>query len=363
MKKLYYKPKADKATPTRRWKIPVIFILLIFPLFIAYSSVTSSKEESQPAQQSELATNTENTVDSEPIDEQPSEAESESESDELSTNLITADQALEDEPEVAEEEEQIETNQPVAESEESVPQSNHNISQSLQTALTDISNEFPVQLSYRIVDLNNGEVFELNPQRQHVAASLYKLFVVYEIYKQIEAEEMSYDDIVPKADLPVSTCINRAIRVSDNACAKFLGEMYGWVELESTVKSLGYTSTRLNNYFPDGSYDGDKYTTAHDVSKLLQNLSDSKGISNTSQYSFIGHLHGQQMNSTVPVTPPGFSIAHKTGEIYSVVSDAGYLYTPTTVYSYVIITDGWDNRSHAAPYLQSILSSIIEAES
>ncbi len=213
-----------------------------------------------------------------------------------------------------------------------------------------------------VTDLSNGASTSANADQPFVSASLYKLFVAYAMYKKIDSGSITQDQSLTAAGMPttVGDCLNRMITLSDNDCGVALGDLVGWASLDTLLTSEGYTQTMLNNYDARGNVSGDKMTSAHDVAQLLTKLYGGTLLSQVSTDAFLGLLKAQTINDRLPTgLPTGTVIAHKTGDLYGYLHDAGIIYSSKKDVLVVLLTGDWNEpQLEGIPLFTSLASSI-----
>lgn len=116
--------------------------------------------------------------------------------------------------------------------------------------------------SVLIYDLERDEVVgSYNPDESYNTASLYKLFVVYEGYRKIQAEEWSSEDAAGRTGHTIIECLDLAIRESHSECAETLWSMMGRDYLGDVI---------VNNYGIVNSNVGGLTSNPQDIAKMLQ---------------------------------------------------------------------------------------------
>lgn len=214
----------------------------------------------------------------------------------------------------------------------------------LQAIVDDMSAQYGTNIGLVVEDLSNGVAASYNSDTQFVSASIYKLFVAYSIYQQIDSGQISLSDTVTVggASRTIDYCLEQMLTVSDNACAVALGNEYGWANLDSMLANAGYNQTQLNNYDSNGTLISDKQTTASDVAKLLLSLYKGTLVSASSTTSFIDYLKADAINYMLPSgLPEGTVIAHKVGYLEDYQHDAGIIYGTGKDVLVVMLTKGW----------------------
>lgn len=190
-----------------------------------------------------------------------------------------------------------------------------------------------------------GRSAHVNGNKRFVAASTYKLFVAYGVFKQIEAGQMAWSDSV--SGNTVSGCFEIMIVRSDNPCAKALGDRLGWQRLEDMMRGLGLTNTELSPQL---------YTTANDLALFLYKLENGSLVSAADKNRLIDTMKRQIYRAGIP-KGTGLAVADKVGFIDSYIHDAGIVYSARGPYAMVIMTSGssWANIADAARQINAFL--------
>lgn len=232
----------------------------------------------------------------------------------------------------------------------------------LAEIVDNLSESYGTKVGAVVIDLSNGATATANAGQQFVSASIYKLFVAYGIYKEIDTGSISLDDIINSNGTyrTVEACLNLMITISDNECGYSLGKLYGWSNLDSLIASNKYSGTVLDNYDSDGNLTTDKHTTASDVALLLQRLYNGELLSEDSTNSFLTLLKANELNDWLPSgLPDGTIIAHKTGALYGYVHDAGIIYGTNKDTIVLLLTGEWEYpESEALPVFNSLANSV-----
>ena len=130
-----------------------------------------------------------------------------------------------------------------------------------------------INVGLKIYDLNNKKVAaELNPDERFSTASLYKLFIIYEGYKELEQGDLFGNAILVNGK-NVSECLDLAIRESDSPCAETLWSKIGRDKIEEIIK---------NDYQLENSSAAYLYSTPSDMVSLLERYYYHEDLSESS---------------------------------------------------------------------------------
>jgi len=203
----------------------------------------------------------------------------------------------------------------------------------------------PVYISVR--DLKTGASADNGGGTSITSASLYKLFVANQIYRQIDAGKLSLSKVLPRGKT-IEQCLEPMIVVSDNACGAQLGDLLDWGSQDSDLHNQGYNGTSLADL---------PHTSSNDVALLFARLYAGKLLGTTSNAAFLELLKEQEINNRLPQgLPDGTVIAHKTGDLYGYMHDAGIVYGGKTDYVVSIMSGEWDYPA-TAPATFKVISS------
>ncbi|HMA33865.1 MAG TPA: serine hydrolase [Chloroflexia bacterium] len=224
----------------------------------------------------------------------------------------------------------------------------------LQDILDDAVDGADGSWAVSVKKLDSGQYAAVNAHIPAVTASLYKVFVMYEVMHQRALGNLSLDDTALITDgnaaedvtigdlrweigsrVKLETLLNQMITVSDNTAASTLAGLVGLDTINASLQRLGLANSQLNF----GS--GDNLTTAAEYTHLLEKIATSQVLDRASCQYMINLLLQQQLNDQLPVgLPDGTPIAHKTGTLDSLQHDAGIVYGPSG--PYVITVMSWN---------------------
>lgn len=182
----------------------------------------------------------------------------------------------------------------------------------------------------------------INDEVVYPAGSLYKLFVMAAVLKEVEAGklkmdqevsvskdhldevlgggEYGYEDYEGSITFTVDQALERIAKLSDNYAAIILAEKVGWDKVQTEAKLTGASTTAIKNPIS---------TTPYDIGIYLRNLYHGKVVSKESSQKIIEYLSKSQLNNRIPKElPEGLKVAHKTGELSGVRHDAGIVFLP-----------------------------------
>lgn len=202
----------------------------------------------------------------------------------------------------------------------------------------------------------------LNSESRVAAASLIKIPVMLEVYRQFEKGLLDPDEAVrldphtrvggagvlahlsASAVLSLRDLATLMIIVSDNTAANALIDRAGFMQVNDLCAQLGATQTVLGRKLMDTNAaraGHENYTSAEDMLLFLREIWEGSLLSSASREEIIAAMTAQQFNCKLPGMLPahlsqGLGIAHKTGELPGVEHDVG-VFTAAGLRSYVVV--------------------------
>ncbi len=211
--------------------------------------------------------------------------------------------------------------------------------------------------TYAIVvkNLKTGESYSQNEDVEFEPGSLYKLWVMASVFKQIDAGALSEDDVLSQniatlnrkfsidpenaeltsggITLSVKNALNQMITISHNYAALLLVEKIKLSTVATFLEEYNFSKSKV------GTAGGTPITTASDIAKYMEDLYNGKLGTTEHTTEMIELLKKQRLNNKLPSKLPANTImAHKTGEIGMFTHDAGIVYTPKGDYIIVVLS-------------------------
>ncbi len=209
----------------------------------------------------------------------------------------------------------------------------------------------PGNIGFYYKNLVTGKTVSYQPDAQLKAASVIKLPMMIEAFRQFEAGMLSPDDpatvrredkVPPSGVLTflhdgltvsVLDLVTLMIIVSDNTATNILMDILGIENVNNTLASLGAQTTRLRRkmYDREGAARGlQNHIAAGEIGMLLEKLYLGQAVSPESDAQMIDILKAQQVNGKIPARfCETIDIAHKTGEDSGITHDVGIVYAET----------------------------------
>ncbi len=206
----------------------------------------------------------------------------------------------------------------------------------------------------KFADINASEIFS--------SASIIKIPVLIELFKSIEAKQLSLEDkmiltdyyraegsgsLQFKAENSLWTIDNLArvmVTESDNSATNMIMSKLGsMTDINRAIRQWGLNSTYVQTWLPD--LKGNNRTTARDLGIMLYNIDNNPNFLDISSrekiFDYMGHVHNSRLIQAG--LGPGALFMHKTGDIGTMLGDAGIVFTPNGKKYIVVILA---NRPH-----------------
>lgn len=216
-----------------------------------------------------------------------------------------------------------------------------------------------------IKSLENKDSYFLNEHEIFDAGSLYKLWVMAETFKQIQANTLTENEVLTEEietlnnkfdidpdlaelkdgtiSLSVLDALNQMITISHNYAALLLTEK---IKLSTVDNFLAKNSFKESSVGVGGE---SPKTSASDIALFLEKLYkqslvyDEKQVnefaSGENARKMLELLKKQQLNDKLPKDlPEGVIVAHKTGEIDYFSHDGGIVFSPKEDYIIVVLS-------------------------
>jgi beta-lactamase class A len=247
---------------------------------------------------------------------------------------------------------------------------NQELSKIVERNLSNEEGEFAVVIE----NLKTEEKFTQNAAVPFPSASLYKLFLMASVLKEIEGGGLKMEDTVSssKARLTeilgsvdsgyenapsnisytVEEALTRIGRVSDNFASIMLTDKIGLDKIQSMADSLGATNTRIKNPTLIVVEGEEPYisTTAEDMATFFKKLYFKQIVSTFVSDKLVEFLSLNQLDNRIPAgLPEDVKVAyeqssgrpmvvHKTGELARIRHDAGVVYLQEREYIIILMS-------------------------
>jgi beta-lactamase class A len=212
-------------------------------------------------------------------------------------------------------------------------------------------------VTYAIQDLTSGERFERQADIVVPTASVIKLAILYELFRQAGEERLALDETLPldrthavtggllyELGTPALSLRDLAVAMivlSDNTAANVLIDRLGADRINASLRELGLQDTHLRRRMIDleAAQRGDEnVATAREVASLLEWLHQGRGLTPRSRAELLDILRKPKRSPLRRGLPPSIEAASKSGGLDGVRADAAIVYAPNRPYVFVVMT-------------------------
>jgi beta-lactamase class A len=223
--------------------------------------------------------------------------------------------------------------------------------------------------------LDTGQFATYSGDEQHVSASLYKMWVLNELFRQakignidldgytnISGADAAYDASLGDLRLPAGSAITlrRAaylmVTISDNTASHMLVRVLGPNNINRFMQRNG-----LSNSLLDWSGYGDNLTTPVDVLRVMEKIATSEMVDAEASRQMVEIMLDQQVNNILaPGLPEESKFAHKHGNLDALLHDAGIVYGPSGPFVIVAMSSRLPTYSVAYSTMPRLMSRVYE---
>jgi beta-lactamase class A len=203
-----------------------------------------------------------------------------------------------------------------------------------------------------------------------ITASLYKLGVLLEAERRVDAGTLRYSDTIEIAAeditddgsyeiagtvLTIDEALEAMITVSDNGAALALRHDLTGAAIDKTLTAAG-----LGAFHVALDDSGDNVATPRVIAQYFTLLAKRQLVSAAASDRMLARLERQRINDRLPAQlPSNVVVAHKTGNLAGVTHDAGIIYTAFG--PRVVVGMTWDAGEDDATHLLASLGSLVYA--
>jgi beta-lactamase class A len=194
-----------------------------------------------------------------------------------------------------------------------------------------------------LVDLDTGAYVDINGSNRLPTASMIKFPILVAFFQDVDAGKIRLDekltmrkDLVateagsmqyekPGSQFTALETATQMIVISDNTATNMLIDRLGGKEqLNQRFQSWGLLNLSISNLLPD--LKGTNVAPARDLASLMTQVSQGKLVSMKSRDRLLAIMRQTETNTLLPKgLGAGATIAHKTGDIGSLVGDVGLI--------------------------------------
>lgn len=232
----------------------------------------------------------------------------------------------------------------------------------LRQELMNLSELYPtIKPAIYLWDYDTGNYVDINADKTYSTASIIKIPVLVDVFKSVELGQFSLNDKISLTDYyraegsgslqfkgdrdyTIDDLARLMITESDNSATNMLISKVGsMTDVNSSIRNWGLKRTYIENWLPD--LEGENRTTAREMAKILYNIDENEDfLSETSRlkiFDYMGHVHNDRLIQAG--LGNGAVFLHKTGDIGTMLGDAGIVIAPDGKKYIVVILA---NRPH-----------------
>jgi beta-lactamase class A len=221
--------------------------------------------------------------------------------------------------------------------------------EALRNRLMSVLDDEEDEYAFVVKDLSSGRGATHNADKNFYAASLFKLFVMYEVFNQQESGSVDWQDellVTPYYEsqglgpretalcqvLTVSEAVQAMMRISDNAAAHLLQDLVGPANVNQSLQALGILDS--------GLYSVELPSTASDVAWLLEAIANGEAVSEAASADMVELMASESINNGLRSgVPARVKVAHKTGNWSDATHDAGIVFAESGPYLFVAMSE------------------------
>ncbi|WP_179050269.1 serine hydrolase [Nostoc sp. TCL26-01] len=227
-----------------------------------------------------------------------------------------------------------------------------------------------------LVDLDTGGYVDINAANGLPAASTIKIPILVAFFQDVDAGKIRLDEMLTMqqemiaggsgqfqykpagTQYPALEVATKMITISDNTATNILiARLGGIAALNERFRSWGLTTTVIRNQLPD--LPGTNTTSPKELGSLMAMVSQGNLVSMRSRDQILDIMRRTQRDNLLPAgLGAGARVYHKTGDIGTVLADAGLIDTPTGK-RYVVAV--MVQRPNNDPRAEKLISSISRA--
>ena len=242
----------------------------------------------------------------------------------------------------------------------------------LKVKIEELAKQYPeLEPEVFLVDLDNKGFVSINGKNKIASASTIKLPILVAFFQALDrgtirleeqltmtkksiaggSGDMQHDR--PGSRFSALETASKMMTISDNTATNMLIErLGGMAQLNQQFMTMGLTNTQLSNPLPDLT--GTNTTSAEDLGNLLIKINNGELISMRSRDRLLHIMGNVEKDTLLPQgLESGALIAHKTGDIKSVLADVGTIDMPNGKrYIASMLVKRPDNSPQAQEFIQ-----------
>lgn len=245
--------------------------------------------------------------------------------------------------------------------------------ESLSERLTPLVQAHRGKVGLAVKHLTTGEEFYLHADDAMPTASLIKVAVMVETYRQAAEKKVDLDQrlvlkeedrvpgsgiltqLSPGLSLTLRDAVRLMMSLSDNTATNLVLDQIGLGTTAETMERLGYPNTKIHSkvfrrntsLFPERSKQfGLGSTTAREMMRLVEAIQRKQVVTPEACDAMLGHMRACEEPFKFPrFLPEGVRVAFKGGSVNDCRTAAGILYTPSGPIALCVLTNENEDQS------------------
>ncbi|MFM6154228.1 MAG: serine hydrolase, partial [Sphaerospermopsis kisseleviana] len=227
-----------------------------------------------------------------------------------------------------------------------------------------------------LLDLDNGSYVDINGNTSFAAASTIKIPILIAFFQDVDAGKIRLDEKLtlekemiaggsgniqyqpPGTKYTAIDLATKMITISDNTATNMIiAKLGGQESVNARFRSWGLTTTMIRNPLPD--LEGTNTTNPKELANIISMVNQGNVVSMRSRDLMLNIMGRTQRDNLLPAgLGKGANAYHKTGDIGTMLADAGLVDVPTGKrYIAAIMVQRPNNDPRAAKLINSISST------
>ena len=249
-----------------------------------------------------------------------------------------------------------------------------------------VAEEYPAVIGLHSVSLTDPDAsFSLNPDEAFPTASIIKVPVLLEFYRQAEEGTLDPLEVRPlreedkvggsgvlqylgagSTSMTLEDYARLMINLSDNSATNVVIDLVGMDNVNGLLERLGLETTRLVRRMQAKGFDPDSVenlSTPRELARLMELIHRREGLSGYVCEKALNALKLDKNGVISDAVPAGIAVADKSGWMGGVECDTGIVYLPTPYAVAVMAKNApsWDHGGlEAKETLREIASAVHE---
>lgn len=239
--------------------------------------------------------------------------------------------------------------------------------ETLAERLTPLVQAHKGKVGLAVKHLTTGEEFYVHADDPMPTASLIKVAVMVETYRQAAEKKVDLDQkltmraedrvpgsgiitqLSPGLSLTLRDAVRLMMALSDNTATNLVLNQIGLGSTAETMERLGYSNTKIHakvfrrdtSLFPERSKQfGLGSTTAREMMRLVEAIQRKQVVNAEACEAMLGHMRACEEPFKFPrFLPEGVQVAFKGGSVNNCRTAAGILYTPSGPIALCVLTN------------------------